>query len=177
MSTTSQPWPSRRQQMANSQKQQDDPIAQDDLIGKKRAGQRIDRQEQSSKDKKREEQRHHRHSHDDGDDDYDDDDDKKENPMLKGFAKHLSFLVSKFGSKILNKEGGIDWDQADRYGNSFSCKNVCLMRVVTKRCLSWLTTPVLSPSYISPNATEGGGCGVSVSEYSCAHGAQINFPF
>jgi len=95
--------------MANSQKQQDDPIAQDDLIGKKRAGQRIDRQEQGSKD----EQRHHRHSHDDDDDD-DDDDDKKENPMLKGFAKHLSFLVSKFGSKILNKEGGIDWDQADR---------------------------------------------------------------
>jgi hypothetical protein len=108
VSTTSQPWPSRRQQMANSQKQPDDPIAQDDLIGKKRAGQRIDRQEQSSKD----EQRHHRHSRDDDDDD--DDDDKKENPMLKGFAKHLSFLVSKFGSKILNKEGGIDWDQADR---------------------------------------------------------------
>jgi hypothetical protein len=39
---------------------------------------------------------------------------------------------------------------------------------VTKRCrLPW-------PSYMSPNA-EGGGCGFSANEYSCAHGAQINF--
>jgi hypothetical protein len=34
------------------------------------------------------------------------------------------------------------------------------------------------PSYMSPNAAGGaggGGCGVSANEYSCAHGAQINF--
>jgi hypothetical protein len=28
---------------------------------------------------------------------------------------------------------------------------------------------------MSPNAGEGGDCGVSAKEYSCAHGAQINF--
>jgi hypothetical protein len=60
-------------------------------------------------------EKHHRSKHDDDDDDDDDDKDKKENPMLQGFAKHLSFLMSKFGKKILNKEGAIDWDQADRW--------------------------------------------------------------
>jgi hypothetical protein len=34
----------------------------------------------------------------------------------------------------------------------------------------------MAPSYMSPNAGGGeGGCGVSANEYSCAHGAQINF--
>ncbi len=35
----------------------------------------------------------------------------------------------------------------------------------------------IAPSYMSPNAGEGGSCGVSYNEYSCAqsHGAQINF--
>jgi hypothetical protein len=33
----------------------------------------------------------------------------------------------------------------------------------------------LAPSYMSPNAGEGGSCGVSANEYSCAYGAQINF--
>ncbi len=28
---------------------------------------------------------------------------------------------------------------------------------------------------MSPNAGGGGGCGVSANDYSCAHGAQINF--
>jgi hypothetical protein len=32
----------------------------------------------------------------------------------------------------------------------------------------------LAPSYMSPNAGEG-ICGVSANEYSCVHGAQINF--
>ena len=51
---------------------------------------------------------------DDDDDDDDDDEDEKKAPNLKGFARHLSFLVSRFGKKILNKVGVIDWDQADR---------------------------------------------------------------
>jgi hypothetical protein len=34
----------------------------------------------------------------------------------------------------------------------------------------------MAPSYTSPNAGGGGyECGVSANEYSCAHGAQINF--
>jgi hypothetical protein len=37
--------------------------------------------------------------------------------------------------------------------------------------LGWL----IAPSYMSPKARVGGGCGVSANEYSCAHGAQINF--
>ncbi len=32
----------------------------------------------------------------------------------------------------------------------------------------------IAPSYMSPNAGEG-GCGASSNEYSCAHGAQTNF--
>jgi hypothetical protein len=48
--------------------------------------------------------------------------------------------------------------------------------VVTKRCrLPWLTDSAIAPSYMNPNA--GGGRelrGLSVNEYSCAHGAQIN---
>jgi hypothetical protein len=45
---------------------------------------------------------------------------------------------------------------------------------VAKRCrLSWLTNSALI--YMSPNAGEGGSCGVSANEYSCAHGAHINF--
>jgi hypothetical protein len=33
----------------------------------------------------------------------------------------------------------------------------------------------MAPSYMNPNAGEGGSCGVLANEYSCAHGAQINF--
>jgi hypothetical protein len=44
---------------------------------------------------------------------------------------------------------------------------------VTKRCrLFWLTNSTL---VYEPNAGEGGDCGVSANEDSCAHGAQINF--
>ena len=57
---------------------------------------------------------HHPAERDDDDDDDDDDEDEKKAPNLKGFARHLSFLVSRFGKKILNKVGVIDWDQADR---------------------------------------------------------------
>ncbi len=32
----------------------------------------------------------------------------------------------------------------------------------------------IAPSYTSPNVGGGGGCRVSASEYSCAHGAEIN---
>jgi hypothetical protein len=39
-------------------------------------------------------------------------------------------------------------------------------------CLSWLTNSAL---VYEPKYGEGGGCGVSANEYSCAHGAQINF--
>ncbi len=40
-------------------------------------------------------------------------------------------------------------------------------------CHGWL----IAPSYMNPNAGGGvwGSCGVSANEYSCAHGAQINF--
>ncbi len=45
---------------------------------------------------------------------------------------------------------------------------------VTNRCrLFWLTNSALV--YMSPNAGGWGFCGVSANEYSCAHGAQINF--
>jgi hypothetical protein len=44
---------------------------------------------------------------------------------------------------------------------------------VTKKCrLSWLTNSAL---YEPKCRGGGGGCGVSANEYSCAHGAQINF--
>ncbi len=33
----------------------------------------------------------------------------------------------------------------------------------------------IAPSYVSPNAGGGGNGGVSANEYSCTHGAQINF--
>ncbi len=42
---------------------------------------------------------------------------------------------------------------------------------VTKRYIVYLGRPI-APSYMSPNA--GGGV-VSANEYSCAHGAEINF--
>ncbi len=52
-------------------------------------------------------------------------------------------------------------------------KILVYMQGVTKRCrLSWRP---IAPSYMSPNARGGGGFGVSANEYSCAHGAQINF--
>jgi len=44
---------------------------------------------------------------------------------------------------------------------------------LTKRCrLSWLTDSAL---VYEPKCGGRGGCGVSANEYSCAHGAQINF--
>jgi hypothetical protein len=47
---------------------------------------------------------------------------------------------------------------------------------VTKRCrLSWLTSRALVYEPICGGMGEGRGCGVLSSEYSCAHGAQINF--
>ncbi len=48
------------------------------------------------------------------------------------------------------------------------------MQGVTKRCrLSWLTNSAL---VCEPKCGgEGGCCGVSANDYSCAHGAQINF--
>jgi hypothetical protein len=43
----------------------------------------------------------------------------------------------------------------------------------TKRCrLSWLTTSAL---VYEPKCGGGRGCGTSANEYSCVHGAQINF--
>ena len=46
------------------------------------------------------------------------------------------------------------------------------IRVVTKRCrLSWLTNNAL----VYEPKCGGGGFGASADEYSCAHGAQINF--
>ncbi len=48
-----------------------------------------------------------------------------------------------------------------------------LRQGVKKRCrLSWLTNSAL---VYEPKCGGGGGCGVSANEYSCAHGAQINF--
>ncbi len=45
----------------------------------------------------------------------------------------------------------------------------------SKREFVYLGWPI-APSYMSPNAGGGGGgCGVSANEYSCPHGAQINF--
>jgi hypothetical protein len=47
---------------------------------------------------------------------------------------------------------------------------------VTNRCqISWLSNSALlyEPKYGEVGG--GGGCGVSVNEYSCAHGAQINY--
>ncbi len=47
------------------------------------------------------------------------------------------------------------------------------MQGVTKKCrLSWLP---IEPSYMIPNAGGGRGLRGSANEYSCAHGAQINF--
>jgi hypothetical protein len=47
---------------------------------------------------------------------------------------------------------------------------------VTKRCrLSWLTNSTLLYEPKCVGGGGGGGCGVSAKEYSCAHGAQINF--
>ena len=44
---------------------------------------------------------------------------------------------------------------------------------VTKRCrLSWLTNSAL---VYEPNCGGRGSCRVSANEYSCAHGAQIDF--
>jgi hypothetical protein len=45
-----------------------------------------------------------------------------------------------------------------------------------QRDVVYLGRPI-APSYLSPNAGDRGGegCGVSANEYSCAHGAQINF--
>jgi hypothetical protein len=40
--------------------------------------------------------------------------------------------------------------------------------------VAYLGWPI-APSYMSPNAGGGGGCGFLANEYSCAHGAQINF--
>ncbi len=46
----------------------------------------------------------------------------------------------------------------------------------SERDVVYLDWPI-APSYMSPNVGGGGGggCGVSANEYSCAHGAQINF--
>ncbi len=46
----------------------------------------------------------------------------------------------------------------------------------SQRDVVYLGWPIV-PSYVSPNAGVGGGggCRVSANEYSCAHGAQINF--
>ncbi len=47
---------------------------------------------------------------------------------------------------------------------------------VTKRCrLSWLTNTPIGPEYTRSNAGKRWSCGVSANEYSCTHGAQINF--
>jgi hypothetical protein len=58
------------------------------------------------------------------------------------------------------------------------CKKMCksVSQGVTKICrLSWMTNSALV-QYLSfePNCG-GGGCGASANEYSCAHGAPINF--
>jgi hypothetical protein len=48
----------------------------------------------------------------------------------------------------------------------------CMHQGVTQRChLSWLTNSAL----VYEPKRGVGGCGVSANEYSCAHGAQINF--
>jgi hypothetical protein len=44
--------------------------------------------------------------------------------------------------------------------------------VTKRRRLSWLTNSAL---VYEPKCGGGGGCGVSANEYSCKHGAQINF--
>ncbi len=58
----------------------------------------------------------------------------------------------------------------------YQSKNLALVKLsyqrVTKTCrLSWLTNSAL----VYEPKCGGGGCGISANEYSCAHGAQINF--
>jgi hypothetical protein len=51
----------------------------------------------------------------------------------------------------------------------------CFVQGVTKRCLHWLTNSALA---FEPKFGGGGGegvCRISANEFSCAHGAQINF--
>jgi hypothetical protein len=50
---------------------------------------------------------------------------------------------------------------------------------VTKRCrlISWLTNSTLVFEPKCRGMGGGRGCGFSANEYSCAHGAQINFGF
>jgi hypothetical protein len=52
------------------------------------------------------------------------------------------------------------------------CWAIAIGQGVKERCrLSWLTNSDLVYAQLRGE----GGCGVSASEYSCAHGAQINF--
>ncbi len=82
------------------------------------------------------------------------------------------------GEKCSSTNTGVFHSQACTFPEesfilSSPCNSVWSEQGVTKRCLSWLTNSALV--YESKCGEMGGSCKVSAIEYSCAHGAQINF--
>ncbi len=97
--------------------------------------------------------------------------------FYSGSKVHTTIIQTKIHEDIIQALGFMcEWKWLTiGKKDAVSTNKEILQQGVTKRYrLSWLTNSVLvyEPKRVGMG---GGGCGVSANEYSCGHGAQINF--